>query len=148
MQIHRSLFILCIFGILSSISCSKNEAKSKDYSVPEAKIEAFLPKGFSVSIPDSPGLQLFVFHGNVNKHIGSLEAGTFSKDILQPEKGIWIYKDTTTKLKIGDVIHYWLFVEKDGLGYQQDLQRFVVKGKNIVQTLSLKSPFVTDKLFE
>jgi len=95
--------------------------------VPKAEILAFLPKGFAVSIPDSPGVKLFAFHGNVNTNLGSLEGGKFSKDVLQPENGFWIFKDTTTQLKVGDVINYWLFVEKDGLGYRQDLQKFVVK---------------------
>lgn len=107
----------------------KYETKSMQYSIPTATIKVFESKGFSVSIPDSSGLRLFAFHGNLNSNLESLAGGTFSMDVLQPENGLWIFKDASTKLKIGDVINYWLFVEKDGLGYRQDLQKFVVKGK-------------------
>lgn len=126
MQLTIFIVILCF---LSVSSYSKFETKSVQYKVPVATIKAFSTKGFSVSIPDSPGLRIFAFHGNVNSVIGQLEGGTFSKDVLQPENGFWIFRDTSVKLKAGDVINYWLFVEKDGLGYRQDSQKFVVKGK-------------------
>lgn len=117
---------LCIF-----VFCFLSVVISSDmkYSVPKATIRPFVSKGFSVSIPDSPGLKIFAFHGSINTELDSLEAGTFSKDILQPEDGLWIFSDASTKLNVGDVINYWLFVEKDGLGYRQDLQKFVVKGE-------------------
>lgn len=126
---HQSLFVF-IFGILCVSSLGrKYETKSMQYSIPTATIKVFESKGFSVSIPDSSGLRLFAFHGNLNSNLESLAGGTFSMDVLQPENGLWIFKDASAKLKIGDVINYWLFVEKDGLGYRQDLQKFVVKGK-------------------
>lgn len=128
MKLYHPNIFLNILGFFLWVSGTKSESNSKLYTVPKAKIEAYLPKGFSVSIPDSPGLNLFAFHGNVNSELGFTDAGTFSKDILQPENGFWTYKDTTTKLKVGDVISYWLFVQNDGLGYRQDLQKFVVKG--------------------
>lgn len=134
---HQSLFVF-IFGVLCVSSTGrKYETKSVQYSVPKATIKAFQSKGFSVSIPDSAGLRLFAFHGNLNSNLATLEAGTFSKDVLQPENGLWIFKDTSIQLKVGDVINYWLFVEKDGLGYRQDLQKFVVKGKLLCRYIFL-----------
>lgn len=116
--------LLVVFG-----SARKHERKLMQYSVPKATIKVFPSKGFSVSIPDSPGLSLFAFHGKVNSELGQLEGGTYSKDILQPENGLWTFTDDSSKLVVGDVINYWLFVEKDKLGYRQDLQKFVVEGK-------------------
>ncbi len=114
---------------LSIVSTTKYDTKSMQYSVPKATIKVFLSNGFSVSIPDSPGLSLFAFHGNVNGKLGPLEGGMLSKDILQPQNGLWIFVDTSVKLKVGDIINYWLYVEKDGLGYRQDLQQYVVNGE-------------------
>lgn len=129
---HHSLcvFIFCFFMVAFS-SATYQEGKSMHYSVPKATIKVFPSKGFSVSIPDSPGLSLFAFHGKINSKLGLLEGGTFSKDVSQPVDGLWTFRDDATKLKVGDVINYWLFVEKDKLGYRQDLQTFVVEGKTI-----------------
>lgn len=124
MQLYYDVFLCFLF----CVSGTKSETTTKLYAVPRAKIEAYLPKGFSVSIPHSPGIKLFAFHGNINSNIGFMDGGTFSKDILQPENGLWIFEDTTTELKVGDVINYWLFVEYNGLGYRQDLQKFVIEG--------------------
>lgn len=122
---HPSLFLF-IFGFLSVVSSSRYESKT-EYSVPKATITAYQSKGFSVSIPDSPGLTLFAFHGNVNSKLDVLEGGSFSQDITKSKNGTWTYTDRTTKLKIGDTIHYWLYVVYYGLGYRSDQQQFVVK---------------------
>lgn len=60
-----------------------------------------------------------------------LEAGYFSRDILKPRNGRWTFYDDTACLQIGDVIYYWTFVQKNGLGYRLDDQRFIVTGKNL-----------------
>lgn len=125
MQQCLFLYIFCSVSVMFS---TQYESKPMQFSVPKASIKAYESKGFSVSIPDSSGISLFAFHGNLNSKLGLLEGGTFSKDILRPENGMWTYRDDSTKLKIGDTINYWLFVEKDGLGYRQDMQQFVVKG--------------------
>lgn len=96
------------------------------YAVPMAKIDVHEPKGFSVSIPNSPGVTLYAFHGNINMPINLLEAGQFSKDINAPENNRWKFTDTETKLKAGDVINYWTYVINNGLGYRRDQQQYIV----------------------
>lgn len=113
---------MIVCGLIFISSATKSRDKSQQYYVPKAEIRVFYPKGFTVSIADSPGLSLFAFHGNVNANIGTLEGGSISRDVLQPENGFWTFKDTATKLKVGNVINYWLYVQKDELGYRQDLQ--------------------------
>lgn len=101
-------------------------AKS-DYTVPEPYIQTFV-KGFRVSVPHEEGVRLFAFHGNINQPMDGLEAGQFSKDILKKCGDKWVFQDRTTKLQPGDVIYYWLYILRDGLGYRYDDGSFTVKG--------------------
>ncbi|XP_056629844.1 uncharacterized protein LOC130440605 [Diorhabda sublineata] len=111
--------IFCNFGFLMA-----------QYEVPEAIVEAYHPKGFSVSIPDEEGIKLFAFHGKINQEMNYREAGTFSRDILKPKYGFWTFSDSSTKLKIGDRIYFWTYVEyfngQSKLGYPKDDQIFTV----------------------
>ncbi|KAJ8930602.1 hypothetical protein NQ314_016572 [Rhamnusium bicolor] len=80
---------------------------------------------------DGEGIKLFAFHGKINEEMEGREAGTFSRDILKAKNGRWTFSDKQTKLKIGDILYYWTYVEYfDGqrkLGYPKDDQMFVVK---------------------
>lgn len=116
--------VLILSGVLS------------DYEVPTANLKILQPKGFRVSIPDEDGVQLFAFHANLNKPLDNLEAGRFSKDIMRPRGGRWIFEDKQTKLKKGDVIYYWLFVIKNHLGYRSELQEFHIKDDDDITTKS------------
>lgn len=111
--------ILCNFGFLRA-----------QYEVPEAIVEAYHPKGFSVSIPHEEGIQLFAFHGKINEEINNREAGTFSRDIYKAKNGFWTFSDSSTRLKVGDRIYFWTYVEYfDGQskrGYPKDDQVFTV----------------------
>ncbi|KAJ8877940.1 hypothetical protein PR048_022399 [Dryococelus australis] len=75
---------------------------------------------------DEPGVQLFAFHGNVNKPMEGLEGGHLSRDILKPKEGRWVFEDPRVRLKLNDTIYYWLYVQVDGLGYRRDDQKWVV----------------------
>nr|CAD7199204.1 unnamed protein product [Timema douglasi] len=97
-----------------------------EYEVPPAVLEASCPRGLKVSIPDSPGVEVFAFHGNINKPMRDLEAGMMSRDILMPHEGLWVFKDETIKLHVGDIVYYWLFVIVHGLGYRKDHQMWTV----------------------
>lgn len=99
------------------------------YTVPKARIEVLHPKGFSVSIPDVPGIQLFAFHGNLNNPLEGLEAGQFSQDILKSKNGHWTFTNKKYEIKAGDTIYYWLYVQKDTLGYRRDDQRHEFTGE-------------------
>nr|XP_008191497.1 PREDICTED: beta-1,3-glucan-binding protein isoform X2 [Tribolium castaneum] len=59
------------------------------------------------------------------------EGGTFSRDITKAKHGRWTFYDPYAKLKIGDTIYYWTYVDyfdgKNKLGYTKDDQEFVVR---------------------
>lgn len=43
------------------------------YDTPTPLVQLLNPQGFRISIPDSTGVELFAFHGNINKEmIGNL----------------------------------------------------------------------------
>jgi hypothetical protein len=83
----------------------------------------------AVSVSDEPGIQLFAFHGNVNKEMNGLEAGQLARDIVKAKNGRWVFLDDRLKLKVGDVIYYWLYVQYEGLGYQKLDQSWTVTGE-------------------
>lgn len=107
-----------------------NVAFSLAYVVPKARIDVLHPKGFQVSIPDTPGIQLFAFHGNLNSPMEGLESGQFSADILKHKNGRWTFKNLKHEIKVGDVLYYWLYVQKDSLGYRRDDQKHEFTGKS------------------
>ncbi|GLH06920.1 Beta-1,3-glucan-binding protein 1 [Gryllus bimaculatus] len=111
MTLKRIFLRLVLVVLLSGIH---------SYEIPQATLVAFKPRGFQVSIPDSDGVQIFAFHGNVNKEMANREAGEMSVDILRPKNGRWVYENPRIRLKVGDVINYWLYVQVDGLGYPKD----------------------------
>lgn len=102
------------------------------YEVPPALIEVFEPAGLKISIPHEPGIEIFAIHAKVNQVMKYLEAGTYSRDILNPTNGRWTFYDDTACLHVGDIIYYWTFVQKSGLGYRLDDQRFIVTGKELI----------------
>jgi hypothetical protein len=80
-------------------------------------------------VSDEPGVQLFAFHGNVNKELEGLEAGQMSRDVTKAKNGRWVFKDDRLKLSVGDVINYWLYVQHEGLGYHKLDQSWTVTGE-------------------
>ncbi|XP_031623801.1 uncharacterized protein LOC116341082 [Contarinia nasturtii] len=122
------------------------------YVVPKARIEVLHPKGFSVSIPDTPGIQLFAFHGNLNSPMEGLENGQFSADILKHKNGRWTFIDRKHEIKPGDVLYYWMYVQKESLGYRRDDQKHeftdsdVYRGINVTEeTSSTDAPEYTER---
>lgn len=118
-QISAHQILLCV-GLV---------ALSHAYIVPKARIDVLHPKGFSVSIPDTPGIQIFAFHGNLNSPMEGLEAGQFSQDILKHRSGRWTFTNRKHEIKPGDILYYWLYVQKDSLGYRRDDQRHEFTGE-------------------
>ncbi|XP_069688093.1 beta-1,3-glucan-binding protein-like [Periplaneta americana] len=112
--------ILCFVAAIAASS-------AQDYIVPDATFQALKPRGLRVSIPDEPGVQLFAFHGNVNKEMNGLEAGQMARDIIKAKNGRWVFQDDRIRLKPGDVIYYWLYVQYEGLGYQKLDQTWTVR---------------------
>ncbi|KRT81459.1 hypothetical protein AMK59_5856 [Oryctes borbonicus] len=117
-----------VFVILY-LHCFNNFSLGQQFEVPEATIELLDPVGFKVSIPDRTGIRLFAFHGKLNeKFAGRHDGGYYSRDITSKKNNRWVYTDKTTRFKIGDVIHYWLFVDyyngRNQLGYVSDYRTF------------------------
>ncbi|XP_045766768.1 beta-1,3-glucan-binding protein-like [Maniola jurtina] len=103
------------------------ELVSAQYTIPDVTIQALKPKGIRVSIPDSPGVTLFVFQGNVNKNIANKDVGLITGEITNPTNGRWLFEDLDVELKIGDVVNYYVFVVSDKKGYMKDSLTFTVK---------------------
>lgn len=90
------------------------------YEVPEATVLPLKPKGLHISIPDEPGVQLFAIHVNVNKPIANREAGQINQETRKSKDGRWVIEDPRVRLKPGDTLNYWLYVQVDDLGYPKD----------------------------
>ncbi|XP_063910734.1 beta-1,3-glucan-binding protein-like [Zophobas morio] len=122
------------------------------FEVPDALVEVFRPRGLRVSIPDQEGIKLFAFHAKVNEEMNGREGGTFSRDITKAKNGRWTFYDPSAKLKVGDVIYYWTYVDyfdgKNKLGYANDDLQFVVKELLEKDTSSTKAPTVTTQTTE
>lgn len=106
--------------------CLKN-IYCADFVIPSVTLEAYEPSGFRASIPADSDTQLFAFHGKVNEEISRIEPGDFSGDIKTKSEGRLTYFNTNLKLKKGDVVHYWFFVQNNQLGYRKDAQKWTVR---------------------
>ncbi|XP_046737943.1 gram-negative bacteria-binding protein 3-like [Diprion similis] len=82
-------------------------------------VEVLKPYGFRVSIPNAPGVELFAFHGNINKKMTGKEAGEFSVDVVSKENGRWSYTNSTTLLNPGDTLYFWTHVRVNGVGHER-----------------------------
>nr|AGT95925.1 beta1-3 glucan recognition protein [Ostrinia furnacalis] len=112
--VRRALTHTCVIAILLQTCCAQK------FNIPDVKIEAFSPKGFRASIPDSPGMSLFVFQGNVNRAIDSTAVGGLKGEITQATNGRWVYDNPDAQLKVGDVVNYYVFVSVNREGFVKD----------------------------
>ncbi|GLV35938.1 Gram-negative bacteria binding protein 3 [Carabus blaptoides fortunei] len=106
------------------VICAQSE---QTFPIPDINIQALVPKGLIVSIPDSPGIELFAFHGNVNEPIKGKEDGTINKQIPAAQDGVWSFTDPTVQLKAGDTVHYWIFLQHQRVGFSTQEQFPVTK---------------------
>lgn len=84
------------------------------------------------------GIELFGFHANVNKEIDSTEPGDIVGDVTvnpKTQATVIAYEDQEVRLKVGDVVHYWVYVQYNYLGYRKEGQKWQVTGNmlNIFQ---------------
>ncbi|KAM3966371.1 beta-1,3-glucan recognition protein 2 [Aphomia sociella] len=88
----------------------------------KVKFELLTPKGLRISIPDSNSqkITLFVFHGHVNRVIGSDDVGSIKGEVMKPTNGLWVFEDHSVELKEGDVINYYFVVSINRTGYVYD----------------------------
>ncbi|KAJ8871673.1 hypothetical protein PR048_028000 [Dryococelus australis] len=94
-------------------------------SLSSQRLVTYSPAG-SPAIIHSEGLEIFAFHGSVNKPLKGLEAGDMSRDILIPSRGRWVFEEPQIQLLEGDVIYFWLYVQRNGLGYRKDASYWIV----------------------
>ncbi|XP_044254810.1 uncharacterized protein LOC123005217 [Tribolium madens] len=126
MSVCKSVLLIVGLGSCFAIP-THNYRPLRHYNLPRPSIQAFRPRGFKVSIPHTEGIQLFAFHGNINKPLEGLEAGQFSQDVLQREGNEWVFRESNAKLNVGDKIYYWLFIIKDDLGYRYNNEKYEVE---------------------
>lgn len=80
---------------------------------------------------DVPGMTWVSFHVKFNDEFKGLEVGPLTKDIIKPHNRRWTYHDKTTKLKVGDVVYYWIHIIYNDLPYNLlDQQYRVIGTKN------------------
>lgn len=68
------------------------------------------------------------YHIKFNEEFDGLEAGTIAKDVLIVRQGRWYLGTRDIQLKPGDIIHYWVHVVYNGLGYNLLNQQHLVTG--------------------
>ncbi|CAG9855839.1 unnamed protein product [Phyllotreta striolata] len=113
------LLWLCLLSIAAPIY--------GQFVIPKLIIEAFQPAGFRVALDETPGVQMFAFHGSINQELMLNQPGDFSGEILKPSKdGRFVYDNPDLRLKVGDTVYYWIYIQHDGLGFRLDNQTWRV----------------------
>ena len=97
------------------------------YRPPRPRFEVFHPRGMKVSINADPGVTLFSFHGKLNERFEGPELGLWTANVFTPDHGRFTYYDHLARLKIGDRIHFWTIVIRNGRNYR-DSGVFEVNG--------------------
>lgn len=64
-------------------------------------------------------IKLFAFHGSIGTPLNSIEEGDFNGEITEPENGRFTYVNTKNTLESGDVLYFWVHVQKGNLGYKK-----------------------------
>lgn len=61
------------------------------------------------------------FHANINQEIDSTEPGEIAGDVnVDPTKSLSdiTYSNSNVKIKAGDTVYYWIYVQHNFLGYR------------------------------
>jgi len=89
-------------------------------------------------LTDAPGLRIFGFHANINKAIRTNEYGQIAGDTYLATDDRWTFEDSDVTIKNGDVLHYWIYVQANGINHRKNNQRWTYSRKIIyVNTISL-----------
>ncbi|XP_059608136.1 beta-1,3-glucan-binding protein [Phlebotomus argentipes] len=90
------------------------------FSIPDAEVIFYEPRGFRVSIPADPEIRLFAFHGARNKVLSGTEPGTWNADVTTARDGKFVFEDSNTKFERGDFLSFWLYaILHNGQGVQE-----------------------------
>ncbi|CAH1801999.1 unnamed protein product [Owenia fusiformis] len=105
--------MLVILTVLVSVALLANG----QFVVPVPTITALSP-GISFSIPDENGITVVGYHYSINAGLGGTAPGQYNFDVNSASGGLWLHENTGVVLMNGDVVNYWVYVNKDGGGYQ------------------------------
>lgn len=73
-------------------------------------------------------MELFIFHGRLNRALKPNEPGEIHGEVSAASvDGRWTFVNDDKQLVIGDVINYWIYVQRNGIGYRLDNQQFTVR---------------------
>lgn len=64
-------------------------------------------------------IKLFAFHGSIGTPLQSIEQGDFTEEITEPKDGKFSYVNTRQTLEAGDILYFWVHVQKGNLGYKK-----------------------------
>ncbi|XP_043581469.1 beta-1,3-glucan-binding protein-like isoform X1 [Bombus pyrosoma] len=126
---HYDICSISIFILLSS-NLTSYLTLVNSYVVPTPTFEVLNPKGILISISDEPGLQFFAFQGNINRTIKLNEIGRISGEVYKKNNGKWIVQNRNMDLANGDVIHYWTYVQVNGIMYNRGEQTWTITDTN------------------
>lgn len=84
-------------------------------------------------IPEMKDVNVIAFHANKNRKIDEIEPGEISTDIIRPAENGWTFFNPSLKLKVGDKINYWIFIQHNSFGYKKPGQSWVVNGKKQIR---------------
>ncbi|XP_018316214.1 beta-1,3-glucan-binding protein isoform X2 [Mycetomoellerius zeteki] len=104
------------------------------YVLPDPTFEVLKPQGLRVSIPDAPGLRIFGFHANINKAIRTNEYGQIVGDTYLATDDRWTFEDSDVTIKNGDVLHYWIYVQVNGINHRKNDQRWTYSQNEAVDS--------------
>lgn len=107
-----------LFGWLAVLT-SISYVNSQLYSVPPIQFQALKKGGFRALLPDFEGTTFFTLHANVNDNIAPQSEGSISAETKVSKNGYWIL-EFDNKLRIGDVMYYWVLVHVNNFGYRKD----------------------------
>lgn len=116
------------------------QADSAPFVAPLAELTVLRPCGFEVSIPAGQQISLFAFHGKLNKPFNGRETGTWARDVVRARDGRLTFRNCETRLRDGDVLHFWTLVVRNGVGYHQDDGAFVVSESGVGHAVAEAPP--------
>ncbi|KAK5643185.1 hypothetical protein RI129_007030 [Pyrocoelia pectoralis] len=100
------------------------------YVIPTPEFVVF-PNGLQISIPDEEGIEIFYFHGRIQrKNQKLIQSDTIVLDTRDKTGDRWTVKEENVHLRPGDSINYWVFVRKNGVGYRNPTGYFEMTGSN------------------
>ncbi|CAH1121496.1 unnamed protein product [Ceutorhynchus assimilis] len=105
------------------------------FKIPELDIEAFEPRGLRISIPAKEGIEVFAFHGKINEEITQIEQGDLEQYVNKPSSNRFVYIDPDIRLKKGDTIYYWIYVQHNQLGFREYDQKYTIQKLSPIQDL-------------